>query len=45
MSPPEEQLEKDTREILQRTVQVLYKAKPALLANNPGLLQAAGVSQ
>lgn len=43
LSPPEEQLEQDTREILQRTVQVLYKAKPELLANNPGLLKLAGV--
>lgn len=42
LSPPEEQLEQETREILQRTVQVLYKAKPDLLANNPGLLKLAG---
>ena len=45
LSPPEEQLEQDTRETLQQTVQVLYKAKPALLANNPGLLKLAGISQ
>ncbi|KAK7422496.1 hypothetical protein QQZ08_009486 [Neonectria magnoliae] len=43
LSPPEEQLEQDTREILQRTVQVLYKAKPDLLANNPGLVKLAGI--
>ncbi|CAM1505853.1 Fc.00g114900.m01.CDS01 [Cosmosporella sp. VM-42] len=43
LSPPEEQLEQDTRETLQQTVQVLYKAKPALLANNPGLLKLAGI--
>ncbi|KAH7161717.1 armadillo-type protein [Dactylonectria macrodidyma] len=43
LSPPEEQLEQDTRETLQRTVQVLYKAKPELLANNPGLLKLAGI--
>ncbi|KAH7129899.1 armadillo-type protein [Dactylonectria estremocensis] len=43
LGPPEEQLEQDTRETLQRTVQVLYKAKPELLANNPGLLKLAGI--
>ncbi|KPM43298.1 putative importin subunit beta-4 [Neonectria ditissima] len=43
LSPPEEQLEQDTRETLQRTVQVLYKAKPDLLSNNPGLLKLAGI--
>lgn len=43
MSPPEEQLEPETRETLQRTVQILYKAKPDLLANNPGLLKLAGI--
>ncbi|KAF7549231.1 hypothetical protein G7Z17_g6506 [Cylindrodendrum hubeiense] len=43
LSPPEEQLEQDTRETLQRTVQVLYKAKPDLLANNPGLVKLAGL--
>ncbi|QGI80885.1 hypothetical protein CEK25_007614 [Fusarium fujikuroi] len=43
LSPPEEQLESETREILQHTVQNLYKAKPDLLANNPGLLKLAGI--
>jgi hypothetical protein len=43
LSPPEEQLEPETREILQHTVQNLYKAKPDLLANNPGLLKLAGI--
>ena len=42
MGAPEEQLEQDTREVLCRTVQMLYKAKPDLLSNNPGLLQLAG---
>ncbi|KND88685.1 putative importin subunit beta-4 [Tolypocladium ophioglossoides CBS 100239] len=42
LGPPEEQLEQDTREVLHRTVQMLYKAKPDLLSNNPGLLQLAG---
>ena len=43
LSPPEEQLEPETRQILQQTVQTLYKIKPDLLSNSPGLLTAAGV--
>ncbi|KAF7563544.1 hypothetical protein G7046_g595 [Stylonectria norvegica] len=43
LSPPEEQIEPETREMLRRTVQVLYEAKPALLANNPGLMKLAGL--
>lgn len=43
MGPPEEQLEQDSRDLLSRTVQALYKAKPEMFANNPGLLQLAGV--
>ncbi|KAF4980416.1 hypothetical protein FZEAL_3569 [Fusarium zealandicum] len=43
MGTPDEQLEPETREILERTVQMLYKAKPDLLANNPGLLKLAGL--
>ncbi|KAM5356815.1 hypothetical protein ACJ41O_003461 [Fusarium nematophilum] len=43
LSPPEEQLELETRQTLQHTVQILYKAKPDLLANNPGLLKLAGI--
>ncbi|KAF4504441.1 hypothetical protein G6O67_007891 [Ophiocordyceps sinensis] len=42
MSSPEEQLEQETRALLCRTVQTLYRAKPELLSNNPGLLQLAG---
>lgn len=42
LGSPEEQLEQDTRELLCRTVQTLYKAKPELLSNHPGLLQLAG---
>ncbi|RCI16034.1 hypothetical protein L249_3041 [Ophiocordyceps polyrhachis-furcata BCC 54312] len=42
MGPPEEQLEPETREVLRRTVQMIYKAKPELLSAHPGLLQLAG---
>ncbi|PHH93315.1 hypothetical protein CDD83_7100 [Cordyceps sp. RAO-2017] len=42
MGPPEEQLEQDTREVVRRTVQTLYKAKPELLSGHSGLLQLAG---
>ncbi|KAL7785886.1 armadillo-type protein [Trichoderma ceciliae] len=45
LAPPEEQLEPETRQILCRTVQVLYGAKPDLFANNPNLLHLAGASQ
>ncbi|KYK61074.1 karyopherin Kap123 [Drechmeria coniospora] len=40
MAAPEDQLENDTREMLRRTVQMLYKAKPDLVSAN--LLQLAG---
>ncbi|RDA90493.1 hypothetical protein CP533_3037 [Ophiocordyceps camponoti-saundersi (nom. inval.)] len=43
MSPPDEQLEPETREVLRTTVQTIYKAKPELLSAHPGLLQLAGV--
>ncbi|KAM3551709.1 hypothetical protein MY1884_007581 [Beauveria asiatica] len=43
LSPPEEQLEPSSREILQRVVGILYKAQPDLLANHPGLLKLAGL--
>lgn len=43
LSPPEEQLEPETRQILQRTVQVIYKANASLLANTPGLVKLAGM--
>jgi importin-4 len=45
LSPPEGQVEDETRAILQQTVQMLFKAKPDLFANNPGLLTLCGVSQ
>ncbi|KAF4472792.1 importin subunit beta-4 [Fusarium albosuccineum] len=43
MDAPAEQLENATRELLERTVQGLYKAKPDLFANNPNLLKLAGI--
>ncbi|KAH7322989.1 armadillo-type protein [Stachybotrys elegans] len=45
LSPPEGQVEGETRAILQQTVQMLFKAKPDLFASNPGLLTLCGVSQ
>ncbi|KAJ6783051.1 hypothetical protein PWT90_01873 [Aphanocladium album] len=43
LSPPEDQLEPSSREILQRAVGILYKAQPDLLANHAGLLKLAGL--
>ncbi|KAJ3504850.1 hypothetical protein NM208_g16274 [Fusarium decemcellulare] len=43
MDAPAEQLENETRELLERTVQGLYKAKPDLFASNPNLLKLAGI--
>lgn len=40
LSPPEEQLEPETRELLQRTVAMLHKAKPDLVSAD--LLRVAG---
>ncbi|KAK5996582.1 putative importin subunit beta-4 [Cladobotryum mycophilum] len=45
LGAPEDQVEPETRQLLSQTVQVLYKAQPSLLANNPGLVQLAGISQ
>jgi hypothetical protein len=42
LSPPEEQLEPQTRGLLQQTVQMLYKAQPDLFANHQQLLALAG---
>ena len=44
LSPPEDQLEPETRNMVQQTVQMLYKAQPNLFANNPNLLSLAGLS-
>jgi hypothetical protein len=42
LSPPEEQLEDEAREMVKRTVQGLYKAQPSLFANHQSLLSLAG---
>lgn len=39
----EDQLEPETRELLKRTVQGLYKQQPNLFSNSAGLLSLAGV--
>ncbi|KEY69448.1 hypothetical protein S7711_01990 [Stachybotrys chartarum IBT 7711] len=44
LSPPQDQLEPETRVLLQQTVQGLYKADPNLFSNNPQVLALAGVS-
>ena len=41
MGAADEQLEPTTREVLSKTVQMLYKAKAELLSGHPGLLQLA----
>jgi uncharacterized membrane protein YccC len=41
LSPPQEQLEPETRQIISQTVKALYGAKPDLFANNPNLLSLA----
>ncbi|KAM6487665.1 ARM repeat-containing protein [Trichoderma sp. SZMC 28011] len=45
LSPPEDQLEPETRQLLSRTVLALHGAKPELFANNPNLLQLASATQ
>ncbi|KOS22084.1 putative importin subunit beta-4 [Escovopsis weberi] len=45
LGPPEGQVEPETRQLLCQLVQMLYKNRPELLANNPGLLPLAGISQ
>lgn len=43
MGPPEDQLEQETRGILQKTVQLLFQAKPDLFSNHTQLLRYAGL--
>lgn len=43
MGPPEDQLEPDTRELLKRTVQGLYKQQAGLFSNSGALLSYAGL--
>lgn len=42
MDQPEDQLEPETRELLKRAVQGLYKQQPNLFSNSAGLLSLAG---
>ncbi len=44
LSPPEEQLDDDTREIVRKTVFLLYNANQGLFSNNPNVLKLAGVA-
>ncbi|KAK5657985.1 hypothetical protein OQA88_2538 [Cercophora sp. LCS_1] len=43
LSPPEEQLDDETREIVRRTVAALYGAKADLFSAHPDVLKLAGV--
>ncbi|KAK3693199.1 armadillo-type protein [Podospora appendiculata] len=43
LSPPLEQLDDDTREIVRRIVYLLFTAKPDLFASHPNVLKLAGV--
>lgn len=42
LSPPEDQLTDDTRQVVQRIVQSLYKAKPELFQGHEQVLKLAG---
>lgn len=42
LGPPAEQLEDESRELVKRTVQGLYKTQPGLFANHQSLLSLAG---
>lgn len=42
LGPPEEQLEKDTRQLLVHAVQILYKAKPDLFRGHEELVALVG---
>lgn len=44
LSPPLEQLDDETREIVRKTVFMLYNAKQDLFSNNPNVLKLAGVA-
>lgn len=44
LGPPEEQLDKETRELVQHLVQALSKLRPELFQGHPGLLKLAGVT-
>lgn len=44
LSPPEEQLQPETRLVVQRIVQSLYKAKPELFQGQGAVLSLAGAA-
>jgi hypothetical protein len=44
LSPPEEQLDEDAREIVRKIVFLLYNAKQDLFASHPNVLKLAGVA-
>jgi hypothetical protein len=44
LSPPEEQVDDDTRNVIKQTVAVLAKAQPDLFSNSPNVLHLAGVA-
>ncbi|KAK0710187.1 armadillo-type protein [Lasiosphaeria miniovina] len=43
LNPPTEQLDDETREIVRRTVHLLFNVKPDLFSSNPNVLKLAGV--
>lgn len=44
LGPPEDQLEDETRQVVQRIVQSLFKAKPELFQGHEQVLQLAGAA-
>jgi hypothetical protein len=44
LSPPAEQLDDETREIVRKTVFLLHSANPGLFSNNPNVLKLAGIA-
>ena len=44
LSPPAEQLDDETREIVRKTVFLLYNANQSLFSSNPNVLKLAGVA-
>jgi hypothetical protein len=44
LSPPTDQLDDETREIVRKTVFLLYNADQSLFSNNPNVLKLAGAA-
>jgi hypothetical protein len=44
LSPPTDQLDDETREVVRKTVFLLYNADQSLFSNNPNVLKLAGVA-